>query len=67
MQCPFCKEIGQRSRVFEDGPSSSTLVYAGREWDEDGNEVTRDPNVTTTPYRCDHGHHWCQRSDGVIL
>ena len=59
MKCPTCVEEGQRSRVYP-GPSMTTLMGVSRYYDEDGELVVDDPNITTTEYSCSNGHHWVE-------
>ena len=37
MTCSYCKEEGLKSRVYPDGPGTTTLVHNPSFYDEDGN------------------------------
>ena len=57
MICEQCKDEGKRSKVY---PGMSYVTALGWQpfYDEDGNFVNDDPNITTTTYRCSNSHRW---------
>jgi hypothetical protein len=61
VKCPECVKEGERSRVSDDGCSSTLLGGGGPFWDEDGNKHIHDPNRITQHYHCSRGHHWAER------
>jgi hypothetical protein len=57
MKCCECEAAGLRSRVYV-AASIRTAVGWRSYYDEDGNFVDNDPNVTATSYVCTNGHKW---------
>jgi len=47
-QCPYCKKPTKRSQ----GGSVTTVMYFRPTYDEKGNEITTDSNITTTDWYC---------------
>ena len=63
MKCPQCIAENKRSCVYQ-GMSTTTLMEIAQYWDEDGNYVYHDPNITTTQYSCSNGHKWNEKKGG---
>ena len=55
--CPECEKGGQRSRVTDDG-MSTTLMGFHPYHDEDGRRHVHDPNRKRHHYACSRGHRW---------
>lgn len=61
MKCPECQKSGLKSRVTNEG-SSSTLMYCAPFYDEEGRYHNHDSNIITTLYLCSNGHYWNEKS-----
>lgn len=61
MKCPECIKEGKRSIVTEDG-CFSTGMYSPPTWDEEGNRIDVNINITTINYSCSNGHNWSEES-----
>lgn len=59
--CPYCKEEGNKSKLFE-SMSASTCMYSSPFYDEDGIYHNHDPNILTTDYKCSNGHIFIVRA-----
>lgn len=57
MRCPFCRLEGRKSFVTS-GMVYSTLAYYPIRYDEDGKEMPKVENQTTTEYVCSNGHRF---------
>jgi len=57
MICPKCKELGEKSTVYEHG-MVSTCANVNVYYDEDGNRHWHDPNRSTISYSCNRGHNF---------
>lgn len=57
MKCPKCVELGEKSKVFDEG-TRTTLLYYCPFYDEDGVRHVHDANKRTTVYKCSNGHTW---------
>jgi hypothetical protein len=55
--CKECKAAGKRSKVFEEG-CTTTLVHCPPFYDEEGKRHVHDVNTSTVGYQCSNGHHW---------
>jgi len=55
--CPVCKAAEQISKCRLDCSISTATDWIKR-YDEEGNQITFDPNTTTVSYECDRGHIW---------
>ena len=64
MICPECKEQGLKSKIYQHGMGSTTLMWCPPFYDEDGQHHNHDSNTTTQGYRCSNGHEWVKKSSG---
>ena len=60
MICPQCEAAGERSMVYP-GEITITDKKVSQHWDEDGNFVEDNPNITTKAFSCSNGHNWRSR------
>lgn len=63
MICPFCKEEGVKSRVYDHG-GSVTLMACTPYYDEDGKHHHHDSNTRTHSFTCSNNHGWSEKSQG---
>lgn len=66
--CPSCKVIGQKSRVYEEGGCTVTLMSCGGGlYDEDGRYVPPPScNTVACSYRCSNGHRFSEGMRSVL-
>ena len=57
MICGQCEREGKKSKVYVGLPTGTLMGWVSY-YDEDGNYVNEDPNVTTTDYSCSNGHRF---------
>ena len=55
MRCKECEKQGLKSKVYP-GTSWCTCLAWQPYYDEDGKYHNKNPNTTTTTYRCSNGH-----------
>lgn len=55
MKCPECVNQGQRSKVYDQGGSSTAMGWSPF-YDEDGDYHSHNPNTHVNAYRCSNGH-----------
>jgi len=55
-QCPVCKRLGQKSKLYIQGFSTSTSIISEQFYDEKGKFHSHDSNRTETEWYCDKGH-----------
>jgi hypothetical protein len=55
MICPKCKELGQKSHVYEEG-GFKTLMGHQPYYNEDGVYHNHDPNRVKESFSCSEGH-----------
>lgn len=62
--CAECSKQGKKSKVYEDGFSTKTLLHCVSFYDEDGKRHSHDGNTVTTGMTCSNGHKWQRVSKG---
>lgn len=66
VRCPVCVREGKRSKVYP-GWTLVTAMGITDYYDEDGNHIYEDPNISTTEYGCSNGHGWSEARKGGKL
>lgn len=65
MKCPECIQLGQTSRVYPEG-GTTTLMSCQPYYDEDGKLHLHDTNIKKYGYSCSKGHRWVERAPKAL-